>query len=150
MSEFWPCVGEFPMKVVEHKFEVLKTKDGRESDYIFLLCQVTEGPHAGSEAGMKVFLLKKDGRPNELARETLRIAGWNGKDFRSLPGLGTTVFPGIMVLRTWDGGERVELTGIKGVSQGFRGAAMDKSKLSNLAKLFDTKTPTDENDEFPI
>ena len=151
MSESWPCVGEFPMKVVEWKHEVLRNKQtGKESDYVFLLCRVTEGDFAGEETGMKVFLLKKDGTPNEIARQTLLIAGWTGKDFANMPGLGVNVFPGIMTKRTWNNNDYVELTGIKGVSAGvFRGEVADKNRVRNLAKMFESKTEA-QDDDCPI
>lgn len=150
-SDTWPLVGEFPMKVVEWKLEETEEK---KAPYIFVLCEVTGGEYDGEQAGMKVFLLKKDGAPNEFARETLRVMGWTGKDFINMPGLGSTIFPGMMATRSYTDKygqvkEVTELSGIKGVSAQKRGNAVAPQAAKNLAKLFGASTST-ESDDSPI
>ncbi len=154
MSNGWPEIGEYNFKVTEWKHEV--TEGEKKAPYVFCLCQVVEGQYVGEEAGYKVFLLRKDGTPNEIARETLRVMGWNGKDFENMPGLGSTVFPGIMTKRVFQGRdgnprEIVELSGIKGVNVGMkRGAALAPSEVRNLAKLFGASGGGGVEDDVPV
>jgi len=62
-------------------------KTATDKPYVRLLMVVEGGEHEGSEITSDVFVLRKNGEPNEIAREKLMACGWDGKDIAALDGV---------------------------------------------------------------
>jgi hypothetical protein len=76
-------IGNYAARVVSFQWG----KTAKDAPFVRLLLRIEGGDQEGGEITSDVFVLRKTGEPNEIAREQLIACGWDGADLATLNGI---------------------------------------------------------------